>query len=34
MRLSGVDDEAQDDIRHGGVAEYKSADEMFEKLST
>lgn len=25
-------EEAQDDIRHGRVTEYKSADEMFEKL--
>ena len=30
-KKSGIE-EAKDDIRHGRVAEYKDADEMFEKL--
>ncbi len=30
-KKSGIE-EAMDDIRHGRVAEYKDADEMFEKL--
>ena len=29
--MSGIE-EAMDDIRHGRVTEYKSADDMFEKL--
>ena len=29
--MSGIK-EAMDDIRHGRVTEYKSADDMFEKL--
>ena len=29
--MSGIE-EAMDDIRHGRVAEYKSADDKFEKL--
>ena len=30
-KKSGME-EAMDDIRHGRVTEYKSADDMFEKL--
>lgn len=29
--MPGIE-EAMDDIRHGRVTEYKSADDMFEKL--
>ena len=29
--MSGIE-EAMDDIRHGRVTEYESADDMFEKL--
>ena len=29
--MAGIE-EAMDDIRHGRVTEYKSADDMFEKL--
>ena len=29
--MSGIE-EAMDDIRHGRVTEYKSADDMFEEL--
>lgn len=29
--MAGIE-EAMDDIRHGRVAEYKSADDKFEKL--
>ena len=29
--IAGIED-AMDDIRHGRVTEYESADDMFEKL--
>ena len=29
--MAGIED-AMDDIRHGRVTEYESADDMFEKL--
>lgn len=29
--MAGIED-AMEDIRHGRVTEYKSADDMFEKL--
>ena len=31
QKKTGIE-EAMDDIRHGRVTEYKSADDMFEKL--
>ena len=31
QKKSGIE-EAMDDIRHGRVTEYESADDMFEKL--
>ena len=30
--MSGIEEEAMDDIRHGRVTEYESVDDMFEKL--